>query len=256
MEFIAIIVVAGIGGFAEGLSLGGPGAALLLALSYFFPAMPIATIIGTERLASLSGSLLSSRMFAEKYRVRWNSIGPCALAAFCSAAVGAWLLTLLNTRNGRILVLALFVCMGIRAIVNKDVDKEEYTPFFSPRRERVLTTIAGIFAGLYSGFLGPGAAKLMTVVLVNMFGYDIGTATASGKIVSTSARFSAVTFLAFTGHVAFAFAIPMIIAGLIGSYFGSRYSLKKGKKFLKFVLIGSVTFTAIQLIREFIDALL
>ena len=79
MEFqwIFVTLASMFAGFVDAI-VGGGGLILVPALFGAFPAAPPATLLGTNKSASIWGTLISARQYAKRVDMRWAAIGPAA----------------------------------------------------------------------------------------------------------------------------------------------------------------------------------
>src|SRR5258705_8754995 len=69
--------------------VGGGGLLLLPAMLLANPALPVATILGTNKLAAASGTSVAAVTYLRRTKVDWRGLGPALAAAVLCAGVGA-----------------------------------------------------------------------------------------------------------------------------------------------------------------------
>lgn len=149
---------------------GGAGLLLLPALAFIVPAAqaPAALSIGTATSSV-------SRLATLRRCIRWDAVRWFAPAALPTAALGAWLLSLLEPIYIQ-LVLGLFLSTNLVALFSR----RAIDPAPIPDQARPWTLVAvGALAGLVSGFTGAVG------LLFNRFYYRLGMS--KEEIVATRA---------------------------------------------------------------------
>ena len=73
--------------------VGGGGLIQIPAIFAVFPKEVPATLLGTNKLASMCGTSVAAVKYARRVRVAWSTAAPAAAAAFALAFVGAWTVT-------------------------------------------------------------------------------------------------------------------------------------------------------------------
>ncbi len=98
----------------------------------------------------------------------------------------------------------------------------------------VLIVAIGIVTGIMSGMLGIGGAIIMIPAMVFLMGLDQRTAqgTSLWVMLPPISIFAAMNYLK-EGYVNMKFAIILVAAFIIGSYFGSKIALNVPQEALK-----------------------
>ena len=98
----------------------------------------------------------------------------------------------------------------------------------------VLIVAIGIVTGILSGMLGIGGAIIMIPAMVFLMGLDQRTAqgTSLWVMLPPISIFAAINYLK-EGYVNMKFALILIAAFVIGSYFGSKIALNVPQEALK-----------------------
>jgi uncharacterized membrane protein YfcA len=123
-------------GLIDGM-VGGGGLIQLPALLLLLPKVPVPTVLGTGKVASLAGTLASLARYLRgsgAVPMRWRTVGVAAVVAGCFALLGARAVSGLDKELVRPLVLALLVLMAAYTFWRKDFGSL-HAPRLHGRRE-------------------------------------------------------------------------------------------------------------------------
>ena len=239
MELIIVSLASLLAGFVDAI-VGGGGLILLPALFAVFPAAAPATLLGTNKAASIWGTGVATAQYARRVDMRWAALLPAAGVGFAGSLCGAWLVTLVD---GSFLRKGLpFVLLAVLAytLVKKDLG-HTHAPRFKGRAETLAACSIGLVIGFYDGFFGPGTGSFFVFLFVRWLGYDFLNASASAKLLNVATNLSALSLFAYKGHVWWHLAVAMAVANVVGSLLGTRLALKHGSGFVRVVFIGVVS---------------
>ena len=88
MEWIFITLASLLAGFVDAI-VGGGGLVMVPALFAAFPGAPPATLLGTNKAASVWGTAMATWQYSRKVQVRWSAMLPAAAAGFAGSFAGA-----------------------------------------------------------------------------------------------------------------------------------------------------------------------
>ena len=101
--------------------------------------------------------------------------------------------------------------------------------------------------GLYAGFLQVGVGYFLLMALVMGVGFELVKANAvKNLIVLFSATVSLVIFI-LSDQVYYLYGILLSIGSILGAYIASMMAVKKGGKFVRWVIVGSVVLVALKI---------
>lgn len=226
-------------GFIDAI-VGGGGLIQLPALLIFLPQYAIPTIIGTHKLASVSGTLVAASQYIRQVKVDWKVIVPSILATGLFALMGARLVTSLDKNVLKPIILVLLVSVLIYTFLKKDLGTD-HTPKYIGKKFLIGGLLTGAILGFYDGFFGPGMGSFLIFAFVSIFGLDFLHASAYAKILNCASNIPAIIFFMSSGDVLFEVAIPLGIANIVGSLVGTRLALLKGSGFVRIFFLIVVT---------------
>ena len=239
MEWIFVTLASMFAGFVDAI-VGGGGLILVPALFGAFPSAQPATLLGTNKSASVWGTLISARQYAQRVDMRWAAIGPAALAGFAASFLGAWTVTVINPDMLRKALPIILVVVLAYTLYKKQLG-QTHAPRYSGRTEALIACCIGATSGFYDGFFGPGAGSFFVFLLVRLLGYDFLNASASAKILNLATNIAALILFTAKGHVWWHIAVPLALANVLGSMLGTWMALKKGSGFVRGIFIVVVS---------------
>ncbi|MGI4737404.1 MAG: sulfite exporter TauE/SafE family protein [Janthinobacterium lividum] len=228
-------------GLIDGM-VGGGGLIQLPAL-LLLPKVPVPTVLGTGKVASLAGTAASLHRYlrgAGAVPMRWRTVAVAAVVAGCFALLGARAVSGLNKDLVRPLVLTLLVLMAAYTFWRKDFGSL-HAPRLHGRRELWTGVGLGASIGFYDGFFGPGTGSLLLFAFVGLFGYDFLSASASAKVVNVATNITGLAYFISTGQVLYQVALPMAACNMLGSTLGARLALRRGTGFVRVLFLVVVS---------------
>ncbi len=223
--------------------VGGGGLIQLPALLVFLPAdtaRDVASVLGTNKAASIWGTGVAVIQYAPRVGVPWRSILPAATIAFTTSLGGSMAVSHLGSAQLEPLMLILLVAVTVYTAVTPDLG-HLHAPTFTAHKERSLGVVVGAGLGFYDGFFGPGMGSLLMFTFVGLFGFDFLRAAASAKVINFATNLSALILFASAGHVLYRYAVPMAICQMAGAMAGTRLALWRGNRFVRalFLVLAS-----------------
>lgn len=236
--------VLGIAAFGAGLVdavVGGGGLIQLPTMFTVFPNMAPATLIGTNKLASIFGTSLAAVSYARRVAIAWSVATPAAMAALVFAFFGAYTVTHVSADFMRTALPVVLVLVAIYTFAKKDFGSV-HAPIHSGAREQSLALVVGAAIGFYDGFFGPGTGSFLVFLFVRVFGFDFLGASAVAKVVNVACNFAGLVWFGYAGHLIWQLGLTMAVCQIAGSLIGSRMAMKHGSGFVRklFLVVVSV----------------
>lgn len=235
MELLLVSLASLLAGFVDSI-VGGGGLVLLPALFATFPGAHAATLLGTNKSASVWGTAFASWQYSRRVEMRWGAMLPAIALSFAGAFAGAWVVTLVSPHFLRQLLPLILLAVLFYTLARKELGRT-HAPRFSGRQELLAAGTVGLGIGFYDGFFGPGTGSFFIFLLVRWLGYDFLHASAGAKLLNLASNIAAIILFALKGHVWWHFALPLALANVAGSLLGTRLALKHGAGFVRGVFI-------------------
>ena len=197
-------------------AVGGGGLIQIPALMGALPNTSPATIFGTNKLASICGTVSAAFSFARRVKLNWKLLLVIAIFAFISSFAGAACVSMIPTHILRPFVLVMLVVIAIYTFMKKQF---------------------GQVHGFYDGIFGPGTGSFFIFFFIRFLQVDFLHASALSKIGNFMTNLAALSFFIPTGHVLFALGLMMALANIAGSLLGVRLALKYGSGFIRILFL-------------------
>ncbi|WP_137896563.1 TSUP family transporter [Ramlibacter sp. 2FC] len=239
MELVIVSLASLLAGLVDAI-VGGGGLVLLPALFAVFPSAAPATLLGTNKSASVWGTAFALAQYSRRVQMRWPVLLPATAMGFAGSLAGAWAVTLIDP--GFLRRALPFVMLGVLAytLARKELGRT-HAPRFAGRHEVGVASAIGLVIGLYDGFFGPGTGSFLVFLFVRLLGYDFLNASASAKLVNVATNLSALILFTLKGHVWWHLALPLALANIAGSLVGTRLALRHGAGFVRGAFIAVVS---------------
>ncbi len=241
IEFLLICIAAFVAGFIDAI-VGGGGLVQTPVLFMAFPQYPVATLLGTTKLPSFSGTAVSLYQYSKQVTIQWKLIVWIALAAFLASLLGSGLVTLVSNDTYKPLILVVLIAVAIYTYSKKNFGQHEAKDIsFSSSLMRGI--LSGLLIGFYDGFIGPGTGSFLVLVFIGLLHFDFMHASAHAKTVNLATNAASISYFAYTGHIVYELALPMAACNMAGGFVGTRFALLKGNQFIRifFLLIVCAT---------------
>lgn len=250
MEFLLLGAAAFLAGIVDAV-IGGGGMVQIPALFAALPEALPATLFGTNKLASLAGTLGSGWRYARNFRAPWRIILPAAAAAFVASFFGAALVTRIPADWLRKALPLILLALLVYTLWNKA--GLEHSPRHTAGRAMLIATAGSGLIGFYDGLFGPGTGAFLKLLFVRGLGYDFLNASAPSKFINVASNLSAAGLFAGQGYVLWGLAAWMALCNLAGGQVGSLVAMRFGSGFLRNAFI---TVVAALILKTFYDGYL
>jgi uncharacterized protein len=240
-EMFILCLAALAAGFIDAIA-GGGGLVQTPATLVTLPQYPVATLLGTIKIPSLSGTFSASLQYGRKVKLQWKLLSVLCTIALLAAWTGSKTVSIVSNSFMKPFIFGMLIVVAIYTYAKKD-----FGTVTTIKKSRTAEFIyGGIFAlvlGFYDGFIGPGAGSFLILFFIGVLGFDFLKASAHAKFVNVATNSGSIIFFAGHGFILYHYAIPMAVCNLTGSLLGARLAILKGNKFIRvfFLLVVTVT---------------
>jgi len=238
-ELFILLGLAFLAGFIDSVA-GGGGLIQVPALFILMPSVPAATLLGTNKFASIWGTLFATYQYSRQVPMEWRATLPTCAAAVLFGFLGARTVAHLPPDFLRPLILVLLVAVLVYTLWQKDLGAL-HAPRLTHAGQFWMGLATGAAIGFYDGFFGPGTGSFLIIAFVGLFGFSFLAASASAKAVNVITNGAALAYFATHGHVLYAIAAPMALCNVAGSFVGTRLALRLGSRFVRIVFLAVVS---------------
>jgi uncharacterized protein len=242
-EILILCGAAFAAGFVDSI-VGGGGLIQLPALMLMLPNYPVVTLLGTNKMVSVTGTAVSAYRFSHHISYLRTIIIPAIMAAFISSFLGAFAVTLVSNDFLKPLFMGLLFIVFLTTIRNKSFGLMEHDPNVAIPLWKPL--VIGSVLGFYDGFFGPGTGSFLIMAFVGLLGMTFVQGSAYAKILNLSTNLAALMLFALKGTFLLSYALPMMVFNILGAIIGVRLAILKGNEFVRALLRVMVFLTILK----------
>ena len=243
-ELILLCIVSFFAGFIDSI-VGGGGLLQTPAMLIILPQFPIATLLGTTKIPSLTGTAFAAFKYSRNVKIEWKLLVPIIVIAFFGATLGAYCVTMISGESIKPIILILLIGIVIYTYSRKNFGQHQEKEL-SFKTQLVYGLAFGLIIGFYDGLIGPGTGTFLVLAFITFLGKDFLNSSANAKYVNVGTNIAALTYFAQSGHILYEFAIPMAFFNLFGSFLGIKLALLKGNKFIRIFFLCVVSATILR----------
>lgn len=239
---ILLCIAAFAAGFVDAI-VGGGGLIQTPMGLILLPNLPVATVIGTLKIPSFSGTLFAAIQYMKKVEMNWKLLLIMMVLAVPSAFAGSTLLTYVSNDFMKPLLLVVLSLLVIYTYAKKNFGQHT-DKSHSPKQQILYAVLISFFIGFYDGFIGPGTGSFLVLAFITLLGFDFLHASANAKMVNLATNFGSICLFIIKGKIIWMVAIPMAICNAIGGFIGAKLAINRGNKFIRIffliVIIGTL----------------
>jgi uncharacterized protein len=218
---------------------GGGGLVQLPSLFAAFPTQSPAMLFGTNKAASIWGTLAAANRYRRQVRIPWPLLGPTLVAALVGGWCGARTVAMLPVDIVRPLILGLLIVVTYYTFTRHDLGLT-HAPRHTRGMEIGLSVAIGAGLGFYDGIFGPGTGAFLVFLFVRVLGYDFLHASAFSKLVNCATNAAALGFFIPAGLVLWKVVGLMAVCNICGAVLGAHLALKHGSGFIRWIFLAVV----------------
>jgi hypothetical protein len=234
-ELPFLLAFAFLAGFIDSVA-GGGGLVQVPALFVLMPQVAAPTLLGTNKFASIWGTVFAFFQYARRMPVEWRATIPTGIAALAFGFLGARTVAHVPADFLRPLILVLLAGVLVYTLWRKDLGAL-HAPKLTHAQQLWVGLATGGAIGFYDGFFGPGTGSFLIIAFVGLFGFSFLAASASAKAVNVITNGAALGYFATHGNVMYDVALPMAACNVAGSFVGTRLALRLGSGFVRLMFL-------------------
>ena len=243
MDMVLYLLGAGFLSAFIDAAVGGGG--LISTPALMMTGLPMSTVLGTNKLASMMGSLTSTLSFLHSGKIDKRLAGRLFPLAVGGAAAGAFTVRFISPDFMRQLVIVMLLLVTVYTLFKKDWGAVSTYAGLKGRAVWLCPVVA-IVLGYYDGFFGPGTGSFLIFAFL-MFGFDFVVAAGNAKVLNFGSNIGALLTFVSSGSVYYSYGLVMGAAMVVGAYAGSRVAITQGVRYVKpLFLVVSITLVGKQ----------
>jgi uncharacterized membrane protein YfcA len=237
LNLLLLIASALFAGFVDA-TVGGGGLVQIPALFAILPAQTPPLLLGTNKLAAITGTINASIAFSRRVTLPFRFMILTCLTAGFGSLVGAQVTRFISPELFKLTLPLFLLGLLLYTVKHKTLGHLSIAASFGPQT-LAKGCLIGAAIGFYDGFLGPGTGTFLIFLFIRVFRFDFLHASAAAKQVNVCTNLGAILLFGFTGNILWPVAIPMAIANAAGGIVGARFALWKGNTYIRrfFVIV-------------------
>ena len=245
MDILNLLLLFVVGLAAGAINTLAAGGSLLTLPVLIFLGLPPHVANASNRVAIFLQNIFAVRGFKSK-GVSVYPFNLCvAISAFIGAIIGASLAVDINeelfNRILAIVIIAVIIYMGINPLKHFNIQEK------TDKKSTIIAVIVFFFIGIYGGFIQAGVGYLMITALTLINGFDMVKTNSIKVFVVLAYTTIALGIFIYHDIVNWAYGIPMAIGNATGAWWASRWSVNKGDKWIRYIVMVTALACAIKL---------
>jgi uncharacterized protein len=241
---IFLCIFACLAGFVDAI-VGGGGLIQTPAALILLPQLPVATVIGSLKIPSFSGTFFAAKQYIKQVNINWRRMLFMCAIAFIASFSGSLLLTQMSNRFMKPIILVVLVFVAIYSFTKKNFGQHK-TEVISEKNKILFPILISLVIGFYDGFIGPGAGSFLVLAFISFLGFDFLQASAHAKLINLATNLGSILLFFLKGHILWQVALPMALCNAMGGIIGARMAISKGNRFIRIFFILVVMATLIR----------
>ncbi|WP_372752129.1 sulfite exporter TauE/SafE family protein [Labilibaculum sp.] len=240
----SFIVVAGV--FAGFLNVVAGGGSLITLPLLIFLGLPPTIANGTNRIAILAQNSFAIAKFNQKGISSYPYSIYLGISALIGSTLGAFLVVDIDENLFKKILSVVMVGVAILILSNTkagEVAKGEKMEF----KNQMWGVISFFFIGIYGGFLHAGIGFIIILALTKLNGFSLVKTNSIKVTVALVYTIAAVGVFIYKDAINWRYALILAVGNSFGGYLGSVFSVKRGDKWIKAILLVTILALAIKL---------
>ena len=248
---IWVVLLIGVGVFCASFvdAIGGGGGIISVPV-YLLAGLPTHYALGTNKLSSSLGTVLSTYRYLKSGFVDWALALPSVVLALLGAHLGTKLQIMVDENYLKYVLLVVLPIVALVMLRQKKFPEEKRQ--IDRKLQMLIVWAASFIVGGYDGFYGPGTGTFLLLIFCNFAKMDLRTASGNVKVVNLSPNVGAVVTSIMACKVLFPIGIIAAVFSMTGHYLGAGLTIKNGSKIVRPVIFVVLALLAVKIILELV----
>ncbi len=240
--YLAVILAGVATGFIN--TLAGSGSAVSLTMLDFI-GLPLNIANGTNRVAIFFQNIASSTTFAKNGNLDIKKSLPYALTAIPGGFLGAIFADYLSKEQFRF-ALGIVMCVILVTLFIKPSKWLEKESNQNETKFKIKDFFIFLAIGFYGGFIQIGVGVILLLGLVLSTGLNLVKSNGIKVFFIMFQTAPAMGYFIYKGLIRWDIGLTMAVGNMLGAWIGANQASKRGAKFVRYILIGIVSFAALK----------
>jgi uncharacterized membrane protein YfcA len=246
MTFSDYVLIIGTGIAAGFINTVAGGGSLLTLPLLIFMGLPAAEANGSNRVAIFIQNIFAVKGFKSKGIAVFPFAYWVSISATLGALLGAYLATeISNSSFNKILSIVMVFVLAV-TVLKPYLDKKEAFERFTKKRN--LVSILLFFSiGIYGGFIQAGVGFIIMAALTGIHGLNLAKTNSVKVFVVLCYTSMALLVFIYNGKVLWTYGLILAVGNAIGGWIASRWSVGVNEKWIRLILILTLSVLALKL---------
>lgn len=246
-DWLSWLLYIGIGWITGFLNTVAGGGTLISMPVLIFMGMPGSVANATIRVAILAQNISAATGFHSKgirlpFPYTWWLVGLSLFGGWIGASIAMEVPDHIFNR-----VLAIIMVLVVASIVFEKKIKTDQRQEIFTRKSQILSAIGFFFLGIYGGFIQAGIGFLVIAMMTHLHQFPLSKTNFIKVFAAILYTGTAVVAFAIGGRIIWEVGLILAIGNAAGAWFGSRWSVGAGDKWVKRILVIAVSILVVKL---------
>ena len=245
VQFIILIIVGMIAGF---INVNAGGGSTLTLPTLIFLGLDASVANGTNRIAILLQNLSAVSSFKREQYSKFNLSFKLALMTLPGAIIGAYFSINISDKVFQIILALVMIGVIITLLLPKK--SIEISP--NGEGEYSWTVYLAMFGiGFYGGFVQVGVGFILMAALHHLMKLSLIHVNMHKVFIILFYTIPALIVFIISDNVNWFLGLSLASGNMVGAWWGARFSVKGGEKYIRFVLIAAIMIMVVKLLKIF-----
>lgn len=217
-------------------SLAGGGGLITLP-AYLAFGLPPALVLGTNKLASSIGTVVSTVRYSRRLRLGAAEVAPAVAVSLAGAWLGARLAVRIDPSWLRWMMLGAIPAVAWMVWSHHRFGTRDESGSLPPGGLALRSSAVAFPLGVYDGFFGPGTGTFLALGFARACRHDLLRATGMAKVLNLASNLAALAAFLSAGRVDVRLGATMGAASVAGHWVGASLGLGGGARVIRPVIL-------------------
>ncbi|MDO7253531.1 sulfite exporter TauE/SafE family protein [Helicobacter cappadocius] len=253
LSLFVLVVLFGVffvAGFIDSIAGGG---GLLSIPALLLAGIPPQYALGTNKFIVVFGTASALVNFIKHKKIIYKITLLSVVFSLLGAHIGTELILSLSESIATKVILFLLPLSALSIFIPHNFVKNNPKSFNSIQTF-LYAPLLSLLIGVYDGFFGAGTGTFLILGFYLFLQMDMLSASASAKAINLASGLGSLVTFAFSNHIFYFLALPLIVANILGGYTGSKLAIKKGVGLIRIFIIISFVLVFISLLLKYLKS--
>lgn len=248
MEWLSYLLVITVGILSGGLNTVAGGGSLIAIPTLIFMGLPPTVANGTNRVAIMAQNIFAVRGFHSKgLKLPMPYTGYLVAVSLLGGLMGALLAIDIPELLFKRILAVVMVMVVISVVADRKKTTHAHTDEKMSTTRQVVGTFLFFILGIYGGFLQAGIGFMVIALLRHVNNFNLVKINYIKVFAALLYTGAAVVIFALNDKIDWLLGLVLAVGQAMGGWYASRWSVDKGEKWIKRVLVVAVVGMAIKL---------